>query len=349
MLEKRLQRYTFFGEFQKVVSILFSSGKERSALGLSGLRCCLILLATAWILPNFLCCSYCYKCGNSCRLRPKATADFQEAIHTAFNFPILRQNRKMLHTDLQYESKYRVRAYEIDSRQRMTMPALSRLMQEAALQNVIEIGMSFWDLEPHQVSWVLNRQQIHIKRMPKMNEQIRVHTTPAGFLRLFTLRDYRVYAESGELIAHSPSVWLLMNTETRGLDSRPPFLEAFNARMPPREQCFPRPKGKIPAPRQADFTNYYRVHWHDLDFNEHLNNTLYIQWMLDPLPAEVLSNHNLTFLDINYRAECQLHDELRVEVQQIAKGEYLHSILRLSDEKMLANARTIWEQPTAQI
>ena len=254
----------------------------------------------------------------------------------------------MLHTDLQYESNYRVRAYEIDSRQRMTMPALSRLMQEAALQNVIEVGMSFWDLEPYQVSWVLNRQQIHIKRMPKMNERIRVHTTPAGFLRLFTLRDYRVYAESGELIAHSPSVWLLMNTETRGLASRPPFLEAFSARMPPREQCFARPKGKIPAPRQPEFTNYYRVHWHDLDFNKHLNNTLYIQWMLDPIPAEVLSQHNLTFFDINYRAECQLHDELRSEVQQVAAGEYLHSITRLSDEKMLANARTIWERPTAQ-
>ena len=254
----------------------------------------------------------------------------------------------MLHTDLQYESQYRVRAYEIDSRQRMTMPALSRLMQEAALQNVIEVGMSFWDLEPHQVSWVLNRQQIHIKRMPEMNELIRVHTTPAGFLRLFTLRDYRVFSESGELIAHSPSVWLLMNTKTRGLASRPPFLEAFDARMPPREQCFPRPKGKIPAPRQADFTNYYRVHWHDLDFNEHLNNTLYIQWMLDPLPPEVLGQRNLTFLDINYRAECQLHDELRAEVQQAGEGEYLHRIIRVSDEKILANARTIWK-PTAQI
>jgi len=348
LLEKRLQRYAFFRELQKGISILFSSGKEHSALGLSGLQSCLILLAAAWFLPNFLRCSRHYRYGNSWHTYHKATADFQVLAHPAFNFPILRQNRTMLHTDLQYESNYRVRAYEIDSRQRMTMPALSRLMQEAALQNVIEIGMSFWDLEPHQVSWVLNRQQIHIKRMPKMNEQIRVHTTPAGFLRLFTLRDYRVFSESGELIAHSPSVWLLMNTQTRGLASRPPFLEAFDARMPPREQCFARPKGKIPAPQQADFTNHYRVHWHDLDFNEHLNNTLYIQWMLDPLPPEVLGQHNLTFLDINYRAECQLHDELRAEVQQAGEGEYLHRIIRVSDEKMLANARTIWK-PTAQI
>jgi medium-chain acyl-[acyl-carrier-protein] hydrolase len=254
----------------------------------------------------------------------------------------------MVDTDLFYENTYQVRAYEIDSRQRMTIPALSRLMQEAALQNVIEIGMSFWDLEPYKISWVLNRQQIYIKRMPKMNEPIRVHTTPAGFLRFFTLRDYRVFSASGELIAHSPSIWLLMNTQTREMATRPPFLQAFETRMPPRSQCFERPKGKLPSFERADFTNHYRVHWHNLDFNKHLNNTLYKQWMLDPLPAEVLDRQNLTFLDINYRAECQLHDDLRSEVQQLSDTAYLHRILRLSDGKLLASARTSWSETSVE-
>ena len=49
----------------------------------------------------------------------------------------------MLDTDLLYTQDYNVRAYEIDTDQRMTIPALSRLMQEAALQNVIQIGMSY--------------------------------------------------------------------------------------------------------------------------------------------------------------------------------------------------------------
>jgi acyl-ACP thioesterase len=249
----------------------------------------------------------------------------------------------MLNTDLQYESDYRVRAYEIDSWQQMTIPALCRLMQEAALQNVIDIGMSFWDLEPYHLSWVLHRQQLHLKRIPSMNELIRVQTTPAGFQRLFTFRDYRVYDSKGELIAHSPSVWLLMNTQTRSLAARPPFLEAFGERMPPREQCFERPKGKIASLEKADYANSYRVHWHDLDFNEHLNNTLYIQWMLDPLPTEVLSQQSMTFLDISFRAECQLNDELRAEVQQVGEGEYLHHIIKVSDGKVLANALTRWE------
>lgn len=64
----------------------------------------------------------------------------------------------MVDTDLLYTQNYLVRAYEIDAQQRMTVPALSRLMQEAALQNVIQIGMSYWDLEPHHISWVLTRQ-----------------------------------------------------------------------------------------------------------------------------------------------------------------------------------------------
>ena len=39
-----------------------------------------------------------------------------------------------------YQSNYEVRTYEIDSRKRMTIPALARLMQEAASGRVISIS-----------------------------------------------------------------------------------------------------------------------------------------------------------------------------------------------------------------
>lgn len=248
----------------------------------------------------------------------------------------------MVDTDLLYTQDYKVRAYEIDAQQRMTVPALSRLMQEAALQNVIQIGMSYWDLQAHHISWVLTRQQISVQRLPELNEPIRIHTYPAGFLRAFALRDFWVETQAGESLAHSASTWLLMDTRTRRMASPPDFVLAFNDRMPPRDQCLPRITGQLEKLDAANYTADYTVHWHDLDFNQHLNNTLYIQWMLDPVPSTVLAKQQLTFLDIEYRAESQLADLLQSQVQVTETEAYCHRILRPADGKVLANAFTRW-------
>ncbi|WP_170254695.1 acyl-[acyl-carrier-protein] thioesterase [Phaeodactylibacter luteus] len=248
----------------------------------------------------------------------------------------------MVDSDLLYTHTYQVRAYEIDAQQRMTLPALSRLMQEAALQNVIEIGMSYWDLAPYHISWVLTRQQIEVQRLPNLNEHIRIHTYPAGFLKAFALRDFWVETLDGEPLAHSASTWLLMDTRSRKMANPPDFVLAFNRRMPPKEQCLPRISGQLDKLGAVGHQESYTVHWHDLDFNRHLNNTLYIQWMLDPVPETVLAERQMRFLDIEYRAEGQLADVLQSEVEEAAIGTYRHRILRPADGKVLANAFTRW-------
>lgn len=245
-------------------------------------------------------------------------------------------------TAIGYQHHYEVRTYEIDSRKRMTIPALARLMQEAAMQNVIELRLSVWDLEPHHLSWVLMRKQLQVCRMPVLGERMLVTTYPAGFERMFTYRDYKVLGEDEELLAASSSTWLLMDTRSRRMAPIPEHILAFQEKMPPPGQCLPRPEGKLPRFGQASHSKNFEVNWHDLDFNLHLNNTLYIQWMLEPLPGEVLEKGQLLQLDINYRAECQWQDQVRAEVQLLEKGSYLHRLVRADDGKELALARTVW-------
>lgn len=242
-----------------------------------------------------------------------------------------------------FQDHFEVRAYEIDSRKRMTIPALARLMQEAAMQNVIRIKLSVWDLEPEHISWVLMRKQLRVHRLPGLGERIRVTTYPAGFERLFTYRDYKVFSEEGELLAASSSTWLLMDTRSRSMAPIPERILELQKQIPPPEECLPRPGGRLPRFGEAHSTKNFEVNWHDLDFNEHLNNTLYIQWMLEPLPGPVLEDGCLRQLDINYRAECQWQDHVRAEVQRLEKeGHFLHRLVRAEDGKELAVARTEW-------
>ena len=243
--------------------------------------------------------------------------------------------------DIAYEEIHIVRTYEIDSQKRMTIPALINMMQEMAMQNVLELKASVWDLEPFQISWVLMRLHLQIARLPILGEQIRIYTIPAGFQKFFTYRDYKVFDAKGELIAFTPSTWLLMDTNTRRMKRIPEHILSFE--MPDPASCLPRINHKLPPFIQADSSKQFEVQWHDLDFNEHLSNVYYIRWMLDSMEEQVLLNSQLTNFDIAYRAECRWKDQVRSDIQRLDEQAYLHRLVRLSDQKELAVATSNWQ------
>ncbi len=249
---------------------------------------------------------------------------------------------------LGYEENFIVRTYEIDSRKKATPAALVRLMQEAAMQNVLQLRLSVWDLEPHSISWVLIRMYLRINRLPNLNERIRIQTYPAGFEKVLTHRDYKIFDAEGNLLAYSSSTWLLMDSNTRRMTRIPDFIMKFQQQVPPESECLPRSKDKLPKFEHAHFIKDYQVNWHDLDFNRHLNNTLYIQWMLETVADELLQNSYLRELDILFKVEALWKDVIRSESQQIADGTFLHRLVGTTNGKEIATMQTKWTLPPDQ-
>ncbi len=248
-----------------------------------------------------------------------------------------------LPTEIGYRETYTIRTYEIDNRKIATVPALLKLMHEAAMQNVIKIKLSVWDLEPHKVSWVLMRKSLKINRLPILGETIHIVTYPVNFEKFFTYRDYKVFDENGALIAASSSTWLLMDTESRKMTRILPFILEFQKKMPNPEVCLPAPMTKLPKFERVDFSKPFRVDWHDLDFNNHLSNVFYIQMMLEGLEDDILSNGNLEAMNIVYKTEGRWKDEIVSEVQKLDNHHFLHRLVRKADGKELALSESIWK------
>lgn len=244
---------------------------------------------------------------------------------------------------LAYSETFAVRTYEIDHCKRATIPALIRLMQEAAMQNVIQLNVSVWDLEAQNISWVLLRKSMQVFRLPRLGEQIRVLTCPTGFDRRFTYRDYKIFGADDELLLQSSSAWLLMDMVSRRMAPIPPFILEFESKMPALEDRLPRPDFRFPKFEQAHFTKTFEVNFHDLDFNLHLNNTLYIQWMLEAMPHEMLQHKRVAGMEVLYRAESRWNDVLYAETQVLDDHTYLHRLMKKGEEKELAMALSRWE------
>lgn len=255
-------------------------------------------------------------------------------------------NTSDLPTHLGYEEFFTIRTYEIDNRKKATPTAIIRLMQEAAMQNVLRLKLSVWDLEPQGIAWVLMRLHLTIHRLPQLGERIRIQTYPAGFEKFFTHRDSKIFDADGYLVAYSSSTWLLMDTHARRMARIPDLILAYQAQMPPESACLPRATDKLPKFEQACLRKTFEVNWHDLDFNLHLNNTLYIQWMLETIEDEILQQGYLHLLDVIFRAEAVWRDIVHAETDVVDYNTRLHRLIRASDGKELAAMRSIWTLPT---
>lgn len=241
-----------------------------------------------------------------------------------------------------HQAHFRIRAYDIDSRKQATIPALVRLMQEAAMEQVVALGISVWDLDAHHISWILMRKHLEIKRIPKHGEAIRIMTHPSGFERIFTYRDFRVFDAQDNLIAHSSTAWILMNTQTRKLARIPDFILSLGDKLPPETVFLPKVETHIPKMKQPQWETPFRVSWHDLDFNQHLNNTYYIQWMLDSLPQRVLQYQQIKEMSVQYQAEALLGERLLSQACELSEKRYAHRLIREEDGKELACLVTQW-------
>ena len=94
---------------------------------------------------------------------------------------------------------------------------------------------------------------------------------------------------------------------------------------------------------RVEFTSRFRVYWHDLDFNGHLNNVYYLQWMLETVPDELLESGTLKTFDIQYKVEGHWKDEILSETQQLEEKRFLHRLRSKQGGKELAVGMSEWE------
>jgi medium-chain acyl-[acyl-carrier-protein] hydrolase len=122
-----------------------------------------------------------------------------------------------------------------------------------------------------------------------------------------------------------------------------PVAKIFPFRMPKnKELMFPERPPKIEIPNATDFTWHTKAGYQDLDTNEHVNNTRYIDWFYETLPLDFLRNHQLSQIEINYLAEAFYDQRIVVATQKVADNIFLHTVNELSSASSICRARSVW-------
>jgi len=119
------------------------------------------------------------------------------------------------------------------------------------------------------------------------------------------------------------------------LPDRPPAVEVARTRTSP-------PTGDVLFDRD------FRVRFHDLDLNRHVNNVRYVEWAVETLDPSWLNAHELTTLTLEFRAETTGGDTVCSTVHphdgeaSSSTSSFRHLLKHDGDNRVLALATTTW-------
>ena len=121
-----------------------------------------------------------------------------------------------------------------------------------------------------------------------------------------------MYKRQGKRILKAASSWFVVDLESKSViniqQEYPEFL-----RYEKREDDLT--LAKLKSVEDFDNEKIFHVRYDDLDINNHVNNTVYINWALEALDYEFRSSHSLKTLDIYFKHEVKYGDDIVSKVR----------------------------------
>jgi acyl-ACP thioesterase len=189
----------------------------------------------------------------------------------------------------------------IDRSDRLTLASTFDFFQEAAINHAEALGVGREAMVKTGQIWVLSRLSALWDRRPKWQETLTVRSWPRGWERLFALRDYDILDASDVPVVRGRSCWIILDMEKRRPMRPQTVMETL-----PMNQDRNAMEGVPPSLESREDLRHAgerRALYSDVDYNGHVNNARYVQWIQDLLEPAVLETCGRARLDINYLGE----------------------------------------------
>jgi len=240
-----------------------------------------------------------------------------------------------------FDETFAVRSYEAGVADRVTLPTLCNYMQEIAGLSADSLGWGIRKLQEEGLTWMLSRLHVKVSRYVPWGETVTMRTWPCGMKgRLIANRSFQAADSEGSLILEAHSEWLYVDMKAQRIARLP---ESFASLVPAGTPAVALEDlgGKSPSLPSVTSSVEVLVRRGDLDFNDHVNNVHYAEWMLEAVPER---HDGPEEMDIVFHKAARAGDRLVSEA--FCDGvRTCHRIRRPSDDSVLATAVMLWRAP----
>lgn len=200
-----------------------------------------------------------------------------------------------------YTIQYTVTPLHADCFGRCKPSSLLRFAQEAAEGHCLRLGADWNTMAQKNYFWAVIRQRMEITRLPETGETVTVKTWPMPTTRVAYPRATEGFDADGNSLFRLLSVWVIMDMTTRAM------ILPGKSGVEVVGTCFGTElKAPIGLPAALfDRHTSRTVCFSDLDINGHMNNTRYLDWLCDLLPAAYHRDHPMKAVTICYMHEAR--------------------------------------------
>jgi len=220
-----------------------------------------------------------------------------------------------------FTETFPVRFDECGPNKQSTMRTVASMIQECACNH----AQGIWgraqsmpaDMNKANLAWVCTRLHIDVLQYPLWGDQVEVRTWFEAQGRIAARRDWEMTdvtdgTRAEKVIARATSSWIAFNLEKRKLARIPQsVLDEFQMQALPDTLVMgdAYEVEKLPDVRGmpgVTLPESHSVRRTDLDMNNHVNNVVYTEWLLESVPDAFWEKYDLREIILEFRNEC--HD-----------------------------------------
>lgn len=216
----------------------------------------------------------------------------------------------------EYSALYFISANESNPEGELALNILISNIIEVATAHANSIGIGNPSMAHLGVGWVLSRLTVEMKRYPKCNTNYRLRTWVEDWNHHFSVRNFSIETEEGEILGYARSIWMVLNMKTHehyGLS---------HLYLP--QECVDR--GRVcPIARQGKHPvilpfgseieegsknlvatspdTLYRFQYNDIDFYRHVNTVRYLTLLLNRYSLEDFDRCFVSRLELSFLHE----------------------------------------------
>jgi acyl-ACP thioesterase len=243
----------------------------------------------------------------------------------------------MSEVPLSWSEQRGVESFEVDKNGTLKPHMLLAYLLNAAWKHATLMSHGFEDLQGRNQMWVLTKFQAAVTRLPSWGEQVHIDTWGKGVEKLCAMRDFIVSSAEGGKLVSATSAWMILDKGGH----RPLRIEKMNFPWNPNRQEMETKLEKVPELAHGVLSGSFRTVYSDIDVNQHVTATKYLQWVTDSHEPSFLQSMRPVSLEMSFLAEALIGDEVAVYLEQ-RDGRELSSVKRTADNKELCRAIITW-------
>jgi medium-chain acyl-[acyl-carrier-protein] hydrolase len=249
------------------------------------------------------------------------------------------QEESIVNVIPKYTKQMHVELRDLDFTKRLKLSALFTYLQDAAGIHAEKLGLGIGRLmEKLGVSWVLMRIRADITRYPEWDEEITIETWPLEPKRFEFERDFIVKDREGQIIVRAVSTWVVMDMTSREL-KKGDFVGGYPALI--NERAIDCKLGKLRDYGQPEPAYRKTIGYSDVDFNGHLNNARYVDYLMDCFSIESHEQYLITSIEVSYINEALPGDSIMLskDISALDQGKVYIEGLHEKDGRVVFKAQ----------